>query len=294
MRTEQEMMELIMDVARKDERIRAVYMNGSRTNPTVPKDIFQDYDIVYVVTETESFIKDEGWIHIFGDLLIAQEPDRRDQQFFDDKSDSFQSYGYLMLFTDGNRIDLHIDTIDKMLKDYGKDKLTIPLFDKDNILPLIPAPTDNDYHVKKPTEFMYYSCCNDFWWCLQNVAKGIWRDELPYAKQMFEVVIRERLDEMISWWIGCETDFKISVGKMGKYFKKYLPETYWKMYKKTYSDHDYDHFWNSIFITCGLFSTIAKEVADHLSFTYTGEDDHNMSEYLIHVRNLPSDANEIY
>ena len=42
MRTEQEMMDLIMDVAKKDERIRAVYMNGSRTNPNATKDIFQD------------------------------------------------------------------------------------------------------------------------------------------------------------------------------------------------------------------------------------------------------------
>jgi aminoglycoside 6-adenylyltransferase len=69
---------------------------------------------------------------------------------------------------------------------------------KDDILPSIPAPSDIDYWVKKPTESIYLSCCNDFWWCLQNVGKGIWRDELTYAKQMFEYVIRVRLDEMVS------------------------------------------------------------------------------------------------
>lgn len=57
MRSEKEMMELILSVARKDERIRAVYMNGSRTNPNVKKDIFQDYDIVYVVKENRPFMK---------------------------------------------------------------------------------------------------------------------------------------------------------------------------------------------------------------------------------------------
>ena len=46
MRSEKEMMELILSVARKDERIRAVYMNGSRTNPNVKKDIFQDLEEV--------------------------------------------------------------------------------------------------------------------------------------------------------------------------------------------------------------------------------------------------------
>lgn len=52
MRSEQEMFDLILNTAREDKRIRAVYMNGSRTNPNAPKDIFQDYDIVYVVRET--------------------------------------------------------------------------------------------------------------------------------------------------------------------------------------------------------------------------------------------------
>lgn len=45
MRTEKEMYDLILNIANNDERIRAVYLNGSRTNPNVPKDIFQDYDV---------------------------------------------------------------------------------------------------------------------------------------------------------------------------------------------------------------------------------------------------------
>ena len=65
---------LIKEVALKDERIRAVYMNGSRANPNAKRDIFQDFDIVYVVTETESFIQDKSWTSIFGSFIISQEP----------------------------------------------------------------------------------------------------------------------------------------------------------------------------------------------------------------------------
>ncbi|MFS0823326.1 aminoglycoside 6-adenylyltransferase [Bacillus sp. 1P02SD] len=293
MRTEQEMMDLILRIARNDERIRAVYMNGSRTNKNVPKDIFQDYDIVYVVTDTESFIKDEGWIRIFGELIMLQEPDKNNQSW-GHQVDVYPSYGYLMLFKDGNRIDLHIETKVNMLGEYGSDKLTVPLLDKDHILPSISAPTDIDYHVKKPTESAYLSSCNNFWWCLQNVAKGIWRDELPYAKQMFEHVIRPHLDEMVSWWIGCDTNFQVSVGKMGKYFKQHLPNSYWQQYERTYSDHHYDNFWDSIFVTSDLFRRLAKEVAENLSFTYSSEDDWNMTAYLKHVKDLPKDAKKIY
>ncbi|MBR1860406.1 MAG: aminoglycoside 6-adenylyltransferase [Lachnospiraceae bacterium] len=62
MRIEKEMMGLILRTAEEDARIRAIYMNGSRTNPNAPKDIFQDYDIVYVVEETGPFIRDKEWI----------------------------------------------------------------------------------------------------------------------------------------------------------------------------------------------------------------------------------------
>jgi aminoglycoside 6-adenylyltransferase len=290
MRSEKEMFDLIVGVAQKDERIRAVYMNGSRTNPNAPKDIFQDYDIVYVVTETASFINDKKWINVFGDLLMIQEPDKNNQSC-GIQMDFEHSYGYLMLFTDGNRIDLHIQTKENMDID---DKLTVPLLDKDNCLPFIPAPTDIDYQVKKPTEPQFLSRCNNFWWCLQNVAKGIWRDELPYAKQMFEYPVRASLDEMVSWWIGSNHDFQISTGKMGKYFKKYLPESYWEMYKGTYSDGNYENMWNSLFVTCDLFRTLAKDVAQKLMYSYPYNEDTNMTEYLKRVREIPIDAKEIY
>ena len=79
MRTEKEMFDLILGVAEKDERILGVYMNGSRANPKAPKDIFQDFDIVYVVKETKSFIRDKEWVDIFGERLIMQLPDELDK-----------------------------------------------------------------------------------------------------------------------------------------------------------------------------------------------------------------------
>ncbi|WP_367275885.1 aminoglycoside 6-adenylyltransferase [uncultured Metabacillus sp.] len=238
-------------------------------------------------------MKDDKWINQFGELLIKQEPDKVNQSA-GINMDFDRSYGYLMLFTDGNRIDLHIETKENMLDGYVDDKLTVPLLDKDNCLPQIPAPTDIDYRVKKPTEPHFMGCCNEFWWCLQNVAKEIWRDELPYAKQMFERHVRDALDEMVSWWIGIKYDFQISSGKMGKYFKRYLPELYWEMYQKSYSDGNYKHMWDSIFVACDLFRTLAKDVAHFLSYTYPTDDDRNMVKYLQHVRRLPANAKEIY
>lgn len=41
MRTEREMTALILGVAERDSRVRAVFMNGSRANPNAPRDIFR-------------------------------------------------------------------------------------------------------------------------------------------------------------------------------------------------------------------------------------------------------------
>ena len=59
MRKEKEMFDLIISTAQRDDRIRAVYMNGSRTNKKVKKDLLQDYDIVYVVKQNRPFYEDK-------------------------------------------------------------------------------------------------------------------------------------------------------------------------------------------------------------------------------------------
>ncbi|KGX84334.1 hypothetical protein N784_13710 [Pontibacillus litoralis JSM 072002] len=98
----------------------------------------------------------------------------------------------------------------------------------------------------------------------------------------------------MDWWIGIEYDFQVSTGKMGKYFKKFLPESYWEMYQATYSDGSYENIWDSVFITCELFRALARDVAKSLSYTYPADDDKNMMEYLHYVRKLPADAKGIY
>jgi len=40
-------------------RIRAVIMSGSRANPNARRDLFQDFDIVYLVTDVDSFRDDD-------------------------------------------------------------------------------------------------------------------------------------------------------------------------------------------------------------------------------------------
>lgn len=290
MRTEQEMFELILKIAKADERIRAVYMNGSRTNANVPKDIFQDYDIVYVVSDTAPFIQDKTWIDRFGERLFMQYPDEHP----DYPSDKDNFYGWLMQFKDGNRIDLHVESIPHAKENILNDKLCEVLLDKDNLLPEIPPSTDEDYQVKRPSKEQYLCTCNEFWWCLDNVAKGLWREEIPYVQDMLNFNVRKQLEKMLSWKIGIETDFSVSVGKSAKYMYRWLLQEEWNAYLETYCAGTIEECWKAVFKMCDLFEKTAVYVGERLEYEYNEEEGKNCREFLEHVRKLPKDAKEIF
>jgi aminoglycoside 6-adenylyltransferase len=289
MRSEQEMLELILTTARNDDRIRAVIMSGSRTNPNAPRDIFQDFDILYLVTEVDSFTDDHTWINRFGELMVLQMPEAMQ----DPPPQNDGTFAYLMQFTDGNRIDLGLFPVAK-LNTLEQDSLSLLLLDKDGLFPPFAPPSDSDYLPRPPTAPSFSDCCNEFWWVCPNVAKGLWREELPYAKQMLDRFVRDQLMNMLTWYVGTKTQFSRSPGKFGKYLKQYLEPELWEMLQKTYSDAGYDTTWEALSTTCALFRITATHVAEHCGFAYPYSDDKRVSAHLQHVRFLPKHAREMY
>lgn len=291
MRSEKEMMELILNTAKADERVRAVYMNGSRTNKNVPKDIFQDYDIVYVVRQTKPFYEDTSWIDIFGERMYMQCPDELDRSIGMDV-DFDKCYGWLIQFQDGNRVDLHVVPVEETR--ITDDKLCRILLDKDGVLPEIPESTDEDYWVKKPTQAEFAFCCNEFWWCLNNVAKGLWREEIPYVHSMIYDACHPQLLKMLNWKVGFENDFSISTGKASKYLNRYLSEDIWSRFLKTYAGGSVEDIWSSVFVMCDLFHETAQELEKCWGYVYNLEEAEASYGFLKHVRTLPKDAKEIF
>lgn len=269
MRTEQEMMDLIISFAINDERIRVVGKEGSRTNVNVPKDEFQDYDISYIVTDMKSFMKDDKWLDYFGKRLIMQKPES--MKLFSPSLGNW--YSYLMLFEDGSRIDLKLVPIGELDKYLSWDKLLTILLDKDNRIKDFPVPTDKDYHVKKPDMYEYDDCCNEFWWVSTYVVKGLCRKEILYAADHLNQVVRQELLRMISWKVGIQTEFSLSVGKNYKYLNKYIDDNLWNSLLSTYRMDTYENLWKSLFICYGLFREVSKEVAEKLGFSYPDYDE---------------------
>jgi len=287
MRTEQEMLDLILGIARSEERVRAVYLNGSRANPHVAKDPWRDYDAVFVVTETRPYVEDPAWPTRFGEIAIVQEPDRMDADR-GEPMDFDRSYTWLMLFRDGNRIDLHMETVSVMQEHYGDDSLTVPLLDKDGILPALPPSDDVGYYVTRPAERIYQNSANEFWWCLNNVGKGLVRGQIPYVMRMFREIVCLQLERMTAWYIAAQYDFRVNTGMFGKYFEKYLSADQYARYLATYPKAEPEAIWEAVFTACELFSELARETGRMLGYPYLESEEAGSVEYLRRMHeNMP-------
>ena len=289
-RTEKEMIDLIIGFAQKDNRIRGVLMNGSRVNPSITKDIFQDYDIINLVTDVEPF-KDENYIlSHFGETIIIQKPE--DKIYPPPVGDG--RYNYNMQFVDGNRIDLSFFNINR-IDELTKDSLTKVLLDKDHIIPNLPDPNESSYLIKEPTEKLFNDCCDEFIFGLgSHIPKTIWRKELTLLKVYIDVVLRKPLIKMLELYIGIKTGFKKTIGKEGKYLQKYLEPEIWREFEQTYDDSNYDNIWNSLFVFYKLFNKTAKSVAQEYGFQFPEEAGKRALEFLKHIKQLPEDAKTIY
>ncbi len=269
MRNTEEMLSLIKNVAEADDRISAALLCGSRADPEAEPDRYQDYDVIYFVSDVKPFWDNKAWLEsCFGRVILMQTPETGTLIPPDGTGD----FVYLAIFEDGVRVDLTVTE----RKSYDSGEPAKIILDKTGILKDIKCDPAR-YHVKKPSEKEFSDCCNEFWWCLNNVAKGIARGQDVYAMDMLNRYVRDMLNVMTGWYIGVDTDFSVSPGKAGKNFKKYLGADIYMMYLKTYSGAD--GIRGAAMNMADLFSFLAQTVASALGFCYNRAEEEGSRKY---------------
>ena len=278
MRTETEIKNLVLDFAKQDDRIRAVLLNGSRADPNTKPDQLQDFDVLLIVKDLQSFINNHSWTDFLGDKVISQLPD--EMVIGRDMNQVPITFHYLMLFQDGNRIDLTLFPKDKLESHFRPESLTRVWLDKDILFATIPPSSDKDYHIKKPSAKEFSDTCNEFWWVCTYVVKGLLRDQITYAKHMAETAVRPMLMKMVEWKIGVENSFSVSFGTSGRFMKKHITDEFYKELLKTYSNSEIEDNWKSLFVMTEIFRRLSNEVAQKLNFQVDRNEQNNTITYL--------------
>ena len=264
MRTDQEMLGLILQIAKKLQ-VNAVALSGSRTNPKAPKDEFQDYDVVYLVENFEELISDLSWLDQFGKRVIEQEVTLGHRRL------------YLMLFEDGNRLDLTLCPEDH-IQEWVESEADFTVLEDTKGLFETYSPSPDRYWITPATETDFEKSCNEFWWVSAYVVKGICRNQVIYATDHLYGICQQELLKVLAWQVVSDRG-KVDIGKNYKYLFNYLPAEKKKEFSNLLDFSSLDKIIQSLLATMQIFHQEAQSLSQKMGFEYDREVAEKMIQY---------------
>ncbi len=264
MRTETEMLDVILQTA-ENLQIEAVAMSGSRTDTRAPKDEFQDYDVVYVVDDLDNLMSDLSWLNSFGKRIIEQHNVLGNRRL------------YLMLFEDGNRIDLTLCPKDYIQEWIDSEAGFTVLEDPEHLFEPY-SPNIERYWTNSATETNFVKSCNEFWWVSSYVVKGICRNQLIYATDHLYGICQQELLKVLAWQVASDKG-TVDIGKNYKYLFNYLPAEKEKEFSDLLDFSSIEKLTQSLYATMKLFHREAQSLAQKMGYDYDKEVAEKMIEY---------------
>ena len=264
MRAETEILDLILQTA-KTLQVKAVTMSGSRNCPNVPKDELQDYDVVYVVDDFDNLTSDLSWLNQFGKRIIEQEVSLGNRRL------------YLMLFEDGNRIDLTLCPKEHIQEWVDSEAGFTVLEDPENLFEPY-FPNLERYWITPATETDFEKACNEFWWVSAYVVKGICRNQIIYAIDHLYGICQQEFLKILAWQVASNRGV-VDIGKNYKYLFNYLPTEKEKEFSDLLDFSSVEKLIQSLYATMKLFHQEAQSLAQKMGFNYDREVAEKMIEY---------------
>lgn len=264
MRTETEMLDVILQTA-KTLQVKAVAMSGSRTCPKALKDEFQDYDVVYIVDDLYNLTSDLSWLNKFGKRIIEQEVSLGNRCL------------YLMLFEDGNRIDLTLCPKEHIQEWVDSEAGFTVLEDEKGLFESY-SPSPKRFWIHPTTETDFKNSCNEFWWVSAYVVKGICRHQVIYATDHLYGICQQELLKVLAWQVASDKE-TVDVGKNYKYLFNYLPTEKEKELSDLLDFSSIEKLTQSLYATMKLFHREAQSLAQKMGFDYDKEVAEKMIQY---------------
>jgi len=263
-RSQEQMLRLISQTA-KILQVEAVAMSGSQTNPKAPKDEFQDYDVVYVVDDLDNLTSDLSWLDQFGKRIIEQEIALDHRRL------------YLMLFEDGNRIDLTLCPKEYIKEWVDSEAGFTVLEDPEHLFEPYSQNLER-FWMSPASETDFKNSCNEFWWVSAYVVKGICRNQVIYAMDHLYGICQQELLKILAWQVASDRG-KVDIGKNYKYLFNYLPTEKEKQFSNLLDFSSLDKIPQSLFATMKFFHREAQILAQKMGFDYDKEVAEKMIEY---------------
>ena len=263
-RSEAQMFDLILQTA-KSLKVEAVALSGSRTDTKASKDEFQDYDVVYVVENLDELITDLSWLDQFGKRIIEQEVGLGQRRL------------YLMLFEDGNRIDLTLCPKEHIKEWVDSEAGFTVLEDPEHLFEPYSQNLER-YWTNPASQTDFEKACNEFWWVSAYVVKGICRKHVIYTTDHLYGICQQELLKILAWQVTSDRG-TVDIGKNYKYLFNYLPAEIEKDFSNLIDFSNIEKITQSLFATMQLFHQEAQILAQKMGFDYDKEVAEKMIQY---------------
>jgi len=263
-RTETEMMNLILQIANA-LNVDAVALSGSRINQKVQTDEFQDYDVVYIVDDIDNLTSDLSWLDQFGKRIIEQEVSLGNRRL------------YLMLFEDGNRIDLTLCP-KSHIQEWVDSEAGFTVLEDEKGLFEPYSPSLGRYWTNPARAIDFEKSCNEFWWVSAYVVKGICRKQVIYSTNHLYGICQQELLKILAWQVTSDRG-TVDIGKNYKYLFNYLPIDKEKEFSALLDFSSLDKITQSLLATMEFFHQEAQYLAQKMGFKYEKEVAEKMIEY---------------
>ena len=258
------MMNLILQIANA-LNVDAVALSGSRINQKVQTDEFQDYDVVYIVDDIDNLTSDLSWLDQFGKRIIEQEVSLGNRRL------------YLMLFEDGNRIDLTLCP-KSHIQEWVDSEAGFTVLEDEKGLFEPYSPSLGRYWTNPARAIDFEKSCNEFWWVSAYVVKGICRKQVIYSTNHLYGICQQELLKILAWQVASDGG-AVDIGKNYKYLFNYLPIEKEKEFSALLDFSSLDKITQSLFATMQLFHQEAQYLAQKMDFDYDKEVAEKMMRY---------------
>ena len=285
---EQDVVDKLMAWGTAHPLIRAMILTSTRARPEGPVDLLSDYDLILAVSDVRPFAFDDAWISAYGRPMVRW----GDQGEEHDLATYFRG----VVYQDYVKIDYGIWPAELLGRIAADARLPGELdagyrvlLDKDRRTAGWKRPSYRAHIPARPTDAEYRALVEEFWWGTTYVAKGLWRQELAFAKWVLDQDLKlETMRRLLEWRVEIDRNWSVRTGIHGRGLERLLPPDLWAAFAGTYVSLDVEETWAALDRVIALFRQIALDVGTALGYTYPQLVDDQVSAYLEVIRALPS------
>lgn len=264
MPNDNQILQKLISFAENDPRISAMVLFGSRAREEKKADRFSDYDLIFFVSDVDSFIHSDEWLRGIAEPRISffentavQDYERR--VFFDDALD--------MDFLFYNVKDVERITADPIIRVWYAKGHRI-LVDKINYSKIVEASCPAPMEKKAITEQDFCNNVNNFWFHTIWATKKLCRGEVWAAKNCIDGYLKNLLREMLEYEAIARYGAGFDVWHDGRFFDEWVDPYIRSGLQDAYGKYDRESLQSALANTMDLYTTAARNTARLMNYPY--------------------------